>query len=306
MLTRQESMGLSRASSDESDFARMLSLQRAMLSLVMEVHEAYDVLVKHGNGDTSNLTKAIGELEKKIFEVDEERSFHYATAISSESLFPNGVVTTTRKIYEVWETRVENEYSERVLGRSPNLRRPWAGELCEYLLYRRFRKLVGGELSLLVKNVPGLKLQRIGFVGSGPFPVSALLLYELTKAHIVSYDRDPVAIERQRSLLRYLEVEDAFSQVCTCGEEADFSSVDVVVIALLARPKDAILRQILETNPRVPVLCRTSFGVRQLLYEPYQNALNLPEPLCVQGIRVAEPDETISTILLQAGSPHGT
>lgn len=306
MPTRQEPVRPSRASSDDSGFARVLSLQRAMLNLIREVHEGYDVLVKHENGDIGKLTKLIGELENKIFEVDEERGFHYTTAISSESLFPSGMVTTTRKIYEVWETRVENEYSARVLGRSPNLRRPWAGELCEYLLYHRFRKLVGGELALLVENVPGLKLQRIGFVGSGPFPISALLLHELTKAHIVSYDRDPVAIERQRSLLKHLEVEDAFSQVCTRGEEAEFSSVDAVVIALLARPKDAILRQILETNPGVPVLCRTSLGVRQLLYEPYQDVLGLPEPLCVQGLRVAEPDETISTILLQAASSHGT
>jgi hypothetical protein len=286
------------------DLPRVMVLERALSEVLKEVHGEYDALVKHGGDDNRKLTDLVTKLENAIFELDEEPLFHYATAISSERLFPADVVSATRKIYEVWETRIENEYSRRAIGRPASRVGAWASELRDYHLYRRFTRLIAGELALLAQHWPALEMKRLGFVGSGPFPISALLLHEMTNAHVVSFDRDPVAIDRQRSLLRHLGVEGSFSQVCVSGEKADFSGLDAVVIALLARPKELILRQILGTGASTPVLCRTSFGVRQILYEPYHDMFCLPNALEVRGVRVAGPGETISTILLQPSQLH--
>ncbi|MEK6858004.1 MAG: hypothetical protein AABX39_05450, partial [Nanoarchaeota archaeon] len=81
------------------------------------------------------------------------------------------------------------------------------------------------------------------------------------------------------------------------GENLSENKYSVIVIALLAKPKDKILHKVWnESIKGTRIICRTSDGVREVFYERTNPGL-LSEYLPVKKI-FAKNDQTISSDLL--------
>ena len=78
----------------------------------------------------------------------------------------------------------------------------------------------------------------------------------------------------------------------------DISDYDLIVIALLAKPKRRILRNLRKnTASGCRILCRTSYSLRTVVYEPTpETALG---GFQLVGQQIAEGEQTISTFLLE-------
>lgn len=227
------------------------------------------------------LHRGIQELEKFAFSFDEapDRSSLVLECLASED------IELLNKAYCAWETELENRFARSVIKGQL--------DISDYLLYERFDTLLRCELAL----VPGSP-ENILFIGSGPVPISALHMHLQTGRPIDCVDRDLQAVEISRELMRKAGLENAIRISCNRGEQHDVSKYDLVLIALLAKPKRAILRNLRKsTKPGAHILCRTSSGLRRLVYEP--TVQRDVHGFYVANQQTAVGDQTISTLLLE-------
>jgi hypothetical protein len=144
--------------------------------------------------------------------------------------------------------------------------------------------------------------KRVLFIGSGPFPISAIWLNRILGVPVDGIDVAPAAVRESSSLMTALGLEDVIALRHEPDSSYDVSSYDLIVIALLAKPKEQILENIHRTARKdCTVVCRTSFGLRSLLYEPTFVSHALLEKFSIQDMRLVQgaADDTVSSLRLR-------
>lgn len=192
------------------------------------------------------------------------------------------------KLYCLWETLLEKRFVQF-------LDNDVVKHYLDYPLYARFERLIEREVNLL----NGYKPKRLLFIGSGPMPITALCLQHRLKTQIDCLERYPEAVSESKLVMKKLRMEGAINVFQGLGEDHDMSQYDVILVALLAKPKKAILQNILQhSNDDVRIICRTSDNSRHVFYEPtLENAI--PPPFVVKAFAPADVDDTISSVLLR-------
>lgn len=198
------------------------------------------------------------------------------------------------KAYCRWETETEYRFACSVIsGQETSLK--------NYLLNKRFERLLERELALLSDTPP----TRILFIGSGPMPISAFHLHLMTGRPVDCLDANPDAVTTAQQVIDKLGFKASFQVLSGAGEDFDVSRYDLILIALLAKPKHRILRNLRKhAAPGCRVLCRTSFGLRTLLYEPTPKK-DL-RGFRLMSTQVAARGQTISTFLLKGSNSFVT
>lgn len=186
--------------------------------------------------------------------------------------------------YCKWETELEWRFVNQLLRKECG----WES----YHLYQRFEDLIAREIGLL----GGRRPERMLFIGSGPFPISALHIGRRLGSHIVCIDHDESAVDISREIIRRLDLAGLIEIVHAAGSEYDATSFDAVFVALLAKPKKALLKNIRKARGG-NFLCRTSRGLRKFVYEATRD--DALENFQVAGAQLATGDQTISTLLLK-------
>jgi GNAT superfamily N-acetyltransferase len=255
------------------------------ISLLRQVEESYTSAAQD-QSDFSKLHENIMQLEKHLFslEADDARARTVLEGLASNAM------SSVHDAYCLWETGLERQFAVNLANGN--------AALTDYPLYERFDELVRRELSL-VSAVPP---QRVLFIGSGAFPISAIHLHFQTGAPVdcIGHLPDDVVLSRQA-----LEKCGAGGPVRVFDdneESYELEDYDLILIALRARPKKSILKN-LRKRCRLGcrILCRTSTGLRQLIYEP--TAARDLRGFHIRGEQRAEGPQTISTWLLEtAGS----
>lgn len=191
-------------------------------------------------------------------------------------------------LYCLWETLLEKRFVQF-------LDNEVVKHYLDYPLYARFERLIEREIGLL----NGYKPKRLLFIGSGPMPITALCLQHRLGTQIDCLERYPEAVNESRLVMKKLRMEGAINVFQGRGENHNMSEYDVILVALLAKPKKAILQNILKhCNDDVRIICRTSDNSRHVFYEPtLENAI--PAPLVVKAFAPADVDDTISSVLLR-------
>lgn len=111
-------------------------------------------------------------------------------------------------------------------------------------------------------------MSRVAFVGSGPFPETALSLMQAFGCSLTCIDNNPEAVVLSSRLLKGGGVNDRVSVFFQNAVDYSFAGYTHVWIAALARPKREILERVCATADQdVTVVCRTVNGMRQFLYE---------------------------------------
>ncbi|MFF2885525.1 nicotianamine synthase family protein [Paenibacillus sp. NPDC057967] len=138
-----------------------------------------------------------------------------------------------------------------------------------------YRALVSQELSTLRSFIRekgrAEKLPMI-FVGSGPMPLSAIILHQLSDANVICLEMDAVAYDASCLLLERLGLADKVTVVMGNGSEFDYSSYSQIFVASLVRNKMEVLERINQTASDPLVAVRTAEGMRQIMYEAIDEA----------------------------------
>lgn len=203
--------------------------------------------------------------------------------IKSEEI--RNILPTLQHFYEVFETNLESEFVNSFLnGRTAFSR---------YMLYKRFVMLVKNEINLTKIS----KTDHILFIGSGPLPITAILLSKFVGCPIDCYDKNKEFVRLSRKVVSKLRLQKGIGIYHKKGENLIKKHYSIVIVALLAKPKDKILKRVwVKISPNARVICRTSDGVRQVFYEQTDpNILRLYNP--VKKV-YAKGNQTISSVLL--------
>ncbi|GLX66709.1 nicotianamine synthase family protein [Paenibacillus glycanilyticus] len=140
----------------------------------------------------------------------------------------------------------------------------------------------------------------IVFVGSGPMPLSSILLHLFGGVEVICVEKDATAYEASRALLEHMGFGAKVKVVLEDGSRFDYGPYRRVFVASLVKNKQAVLEQIRCTSSNPLVAIRTAEGMKQIMYESIE-----VDTLTSQGWRVlgrTSPDEKVvinSTLFLQ-------
>ncbi|MGO4697921.1 nicotianamine synthase family protein [Paenibacillus sp. 2TAB26] len=166
-----------------------------------------------------------------------------------------------------------------------------------------YMALVSEELSTLrrITRADGQKEKsRIVFVGSGPMPLSPIILHLIGDVEVLCLEIDPVAYDASCFLLERMGLGNKVTVVLENGSDFDYSSYSRVFVASLVRDKLGVLNQIKRTSPDSLVAVRTAEGMKRIMYEAVDES-----QLKKQGWRILTrtwPEETLvinSTLFLE-------
>lgn len=202
-----------------------------------------------------------------------------------EQLSP-GLISELNAAYRFWEDSLERQFVLNLLQDKTSLG--------EYHLYERVGELVRRELALVSDLWP----QRILFIGTGALPLSAIQIHLQTGLPVDCLAENHDATGLVQQVLKKCKVNNSVRVFTEKDGSYDLSVYDLVFMASTARPKRKILRQLRKKcHAGCHILCRTTHGLGQLLYEPATD-------LDVRGFYVKQDQtdaaEIISTWLLQA------
>jgi len=246
------------------------------------VSESYET-VRENHHKFSELHEAIMQLEQFVLSEPQDgtQAKTLLDGISPETL------ARTNEAYRFWQTRLEDQFAQRFVKGGLVLQ--------DYFLYERFAALVKRELALTSRTA----FQRILFLGSGAFPISALLLHAETGVPVDCVARDSSAIELSRKVVESNGVGGAVTMLGDENSDYDIHNYDLIVIGILFRNKKSVLKTARKrSQPGCQVLCRTSCGIGQLIYESISDRERRGFYLKAQ--QPAQGQQAISTWLLEA------
>lgn len=202
-------------------------------------------------------------------------------------LTQNGLLKKIQLLYENFESHLEINFAKEILSNN-------ISDYREYFLYKRFLGLITSEIKLAQIQ----KEDKLLFIGSGPFPISAILFSKLTGCSIDCYEKNADHARLSSEVISHLGLANKIRIKNRKGEYLINNNYSIVVIALLAKPKNEIFRKVIEEiSLYVKLICRTSAHLRQVFYEA-------TEPECLGlckmvKIHNAKGNQTISSVLLK-------
>jgi hypothetical protein len=267
-----------RVKKDSYDYSR-----QDEIDLARYIRETRDAMVE-AQDDFHRFHLLMRDLEKTLLRNNHSSALH-SRAVDH---LDEKELELLNNLYCLWETNLESRFVHY-------LKQGVVSHYLDYPLYARFERLIEREVGLLEGKTP----KRLLFIGSGPMPITALCLRHRLGVPIDCLERNQDAVDESKAVMKLLGCENAINVFQGYGEDVDASQYDIVLVALLAKPKFDILANIRDTSrDDIQVICRTSEGSRKVFYEPtVDNAI--PPGLETRAYEMAGIDDTISSYLLK-------
>lgn len=244
------------------EYCSLTEPSKRISDLITLVKETHDVLHRE-----SNLTPLNSTITKPISIFTEALRQAY-TPEEVKYVMSNVEVAPLQKalLAKLSEAEYQMElFDSRHLCNQPEF---GLASLFQYKNWGNYESLVGEELKQLRKiSRPEEITSPIVFVGSGPLPLSALLLHLMLNVSVFCLDIDVDACEAARFMMERINLSDSVKVVQGDGANFDYADYQHVFIASLVTQKDEVLEQIRRTNPGALVAIRTAEGIRRLMYE---------------------------------------
>ncbi len=138
-------------------------------------------------------------------------------------------------------------------------------DLKQFYRFEKSLKVMQRELNL-IKECP-LPMKNIAFAGSGPFPMSALILDHLSNHafNLDLIDYDPKAIEISSKYCNKITNNVNFIQANAL--ELDYQKYDLVFIANMIIGKKELTQKLYDANVKY-IIARSTENLSQLFYKP--------------------------------------
>jgi hypothetical protein len=180
-----------------------------------------------------------------------------------------GVVPQLRSLCSEAEYQLEMGWASRITrSEAPE------DELGLFPYVDNYRLLHELERDALDRFAEGAAVERVALVGSGPLPLTSLLLVSDPGLHVANLERDPVALGLSRQLAETLGVTRMVFHRVDVGADSgdiDLGWYDLVVLAALVgrtpAEKVRVIRHLaVDMAPGALLLARSAQGLRTVLY----------------------------------------
>ncbi|MFH1522521.1 MAG: nicotianamine synthase family protein [Patescibacteria group bacterium] len=141
------------------------------------------------------------------------------------------------------------------------------------------------------------KESHVFFIGSGPFPWTAISYAKSTGCKVTCIDKDSEAVNISRRLIKTLKLYSQIDIACTGAQDFNYYLATHVVIAAMVHSKVAVLKKVKETSKHnLKIILRSSFGLYFFIFERIDRDI-LKDFKIINTISVGENSELISYIL---------
>lgn len=142
--------------------------------------------------------------------------------------------------------------------------------------------------------------ESICVAGSGPFPVTAILLTQLTGKKVTCLDIDPASCMAAERFIFKAGLKESIDVVCTDAAQHNYRLHPHSLVASLVPNKGDVIRRIHETSDNPCIAVRSAERLHTLLYDPVDETD--PElSRCSLSFRTSYKPEIINTTLFYQG-----
>jgi len=147
----------------------------------------------------------------------------------------------------------------------------------QFIYWDNYRELSDKEVALLSLCCPVSKThgkRHVVFVGSGPLPMSAIIMAHTQEYRLTCIDCDAEAVDLSSRLVQKLHMEEAVRVICCDGSDYDYHDADVVMVASLIPDKQIVLQAVKQSRMDRPthVIVRSAEDLNMLLYCPFKES----------------------------------
>ncbi|MFD6207045.1 nicotianamine synthase family protein [Peribacillus sp. NPDC060253] len=238
---------------------KTIKLSRNQEKIIHTYMDTYKILLEEDDLSPNNeiINRVLTELVSMISKPLDQ---HVAEEILNHDEIRSIRGTMLEKL-TIAETLMENHYAKLFVGSVNTL-----DDFRSFIYWDNYKELIQTEISELKKVKKDI--QSFAFVGTGPLPLSPLLLQRELGAKMTCLDIDEQAHSLGRRIVQELDNEGNSDYILNDGALHDYTEFDIVWIASLVPNKEEILERIFQTNPDATVAIRSVDGIHQLLYEP--------------------------------------
>lgn len=183
------------------------------------------------------------------------------------------IATQLRTVCAHGEFALEEAWAKRILSASDAY-----AESLKFSYYKNYECLTAREWRMVTREHP--KAKNVVFLGSGPLPLTAIILAKEHKCNVTLVDLDEHAITLSRHLIQMLGLSSQIRVVQGNAETyREIADVDVVYIAaLVGRTPEEELRVYQNLASHMGrtslLLARSTHTSRTLLYRPLGKSIN--------------------------------
>ncbi len=236
--------------------------ERSKKLVVGHLRSFYETIQSYDDAALAGLS--MPELYQLYLVLDDVAHLHVEQSLSEAILADLEVgrmLPTIRSYYTLFFSLHERGLAHAILGAD----NPWE-VLRVFALYPRYEALMRSQ----VEGLPLERPERVAFIGSGPVPLSGILLADLYGIDCVCVDSDAQAVDLSRRVVSRLGLAEHVSIVR--GDESVLAGerFDCVLLAALAEPKKRIFSFLHDAlhGTATPVIYRTYTGMRAVLSRP--------------------------------------
>lgn len=189
----------------------------------------------------------------------------------------------------------------------------WSEKFCEkpvitqkdmqdFWYWQNYSDLVGGE----VAHLPNRRYdpdESICFVGSGPLPLTAFCLTQMTGKPVTCVDCDETACNAAEIFIHKAGLEKSIKIVHSDGDDYNYKKHPAVLVASLVPNKEDIMARIQESRKDACVGLRSAERLHTLLYDPVDETTP-GVSCCTQMGRTAHDPKIINTTLFMMIPPE--
>lgn len=200
----------------------------------------------------------------------------------------NNMLSLFQQTFEKFETVLEADFARSLISKSNK-----KTLISDYPIYYRYIISLKNEIKLAKIN----SKDKVLFVGSGPFPITAILIHELTHSQVDCVEINKNSAKLSKKVIDYLSHSDSINIINKDALTIDYSNYTVIVIAILAKPQDKLLEAMWkQISKGSRIIYRTADLIRQAFYEKTKaNILKKYRPF--EKGKIGDK-HTISSILL--------
>ena len=141
----------------------------------------------------------------------------------------------------------------------------------DFPYYDRYDRLTDRELT---RTIRGNNPDNICMIGGGWLPISAIMYAQKTNAHVTIVEKNRYRAGIARQVIQALGLMERITIINEKAELVDYSSMDIIVVAAMADPKNIIFRKASETDYPTTIVLRTPFGDARALYKGFPDFLH--------------------------------
>ena len=205
------------------------------------------------------LNKTLNQLVLKLI----KKNKNTENFCSSILLRIKSTIEPLREICQNAECQMEDFWTEKFISKE-NLR---FKDLKSFWYFEQYKQITLNELNLL-KSISNI--QNIAFVGSGPLPMTAMILKKDTDYQIDLVDKNKKAIQLSKKLCEKLNLTMGF--FCKEASEIGYEKYDVVFVASMIDDKISLIDKLYED--KVPyIVVREAEKFSQIFYKKIETEI---------------------------------